>query len=245
MTAPKFNVKIFSDGADLADMKAINQNNFVTGFTTNPSLLKKAGVTDYLSFAKTVVAKFPDEPISFEVFSNDFETMLEEAKLLAQLGDNVYVKVPIRTTDGQSTAPLLHSLTEAGISVNVTAIATADQVKESLDAVVAGVPVIISIFVGRVADTGVDPMPFVHDSIALTKQYPDAELLWASTREIYNIIQADALGVDIITVPPSIIAKLVTKFGQSGDDVTMATVKGFESDIQATGLSILDTSSQS
>lgn len=240
MTSPKLNIKVFSDGADLADMEAINQNEFVTGFTTNPSLLKKAGVTNYLEFAKTVVAKFPDEPISFEVFANDFDTMLAEAKLLAELGKNVYVKVPIRTTDGKTTAPLLDSLTEAGVPVNVTAIATTAQVKESLEAVVAGVPVIISIFVGRVADTGVDPMPFVNESLALTNQYPDAELLWASTREIYNIIQAEALGVDIITVPPAMIAKLADKFGQTGDDVTMATVKGFETDIKATGLSILD-----
>lgn len=239
MTSPNFNIKVFSDGADIADMEAINQHDFVTGFTTNPSLLKKAGVTDYLAFAKQVVAKFPGESISFEVFSNDFDTMEEEAKRLSSLGDNVYVKIPIRTTSGETTAPLIHDLTKAGVSINVTAIATTAQVKESLEAIVPGVPVIISIFVGRVADTGVDPIPFAKESIALTAQYPDAELLWASTREIYNIIQADAMGADIITVPPAMIAKLAANVGKTGDDVTMATVNGFDKDIQATGLSIL------
>lgn len=239
MATPTFKTKIYSDGADLEDMKAINQNEFVTGFTTNPSLLKKAGVTDYLAFAKKAVATFPDESISFEVFSNDFDTMLKEAKLLHEIGPHVYVKIPIRTTAGDSTANLIHELTADGVQVNVTAIATTEQVKETVAAIAPGTPSIVSIFVGRVADTGVDPMSFVKESVALTADRPEVELLWASTREIYNIIQADALGVDIVTVPPTILAKLVSKYGQTGDEVTMNTVKGFEADIKATGLKIL------
>lgn len=240
MATPTFKIKIYSDGADLGDMQAINKNDFVTGFTTNPSLLKKAGVTNYLEFAKKTVATFPDEPISFEVFSNDFPTMEKEAHLLHDLGKNVYVKVPIRTTDGQSTAELIHNLTAAGVQVNVTAIATTDQVAESLAAIEPGTPSIVSIFVGRVADTGADPRPFVAESAALTAKRDEVELLWASTREINNIYQAQEAGVDIITVPPAIIAKLVSHFGQTGDEVTMNTVKGFEADIKATGLHILD-----
>lgn len=240
MATPTFKTKIYSDGADLKDMQTINQNAFVTGFTTNPSLLKKAGVTNYLEFAKKAVATFPDESISFEVFSNDFDTMAKEAKLLHDLGPNVYVKVPIRTTDGKSTAGLISDLTAAGIQVNITAIATVDQVKESVAAIAPGTPSIVSIFVGRVADTGADPMSFVRESVKLTAGRDEVELLWASTREIYNIIQAEQEGVDIITVPPTIIAKLVSKFGQTGDEVTMNTVKGFEADIKATGLNILD-----
>ncbi|MTV83131.1 transaldolase [Secundilactobacillus folii] len=240
MAAPTFKTKIYSDGADLNDMKAINQNAFVTGFTTNPSLLKKAGVTDYLSFAKEAVATFPDESISFEVFSNDYDTMKKEAELLHEIGPNVYVKVPIRTTGGEPTTDLIHDLTAAGVQVNITAIATAAQVKEAVDAIVPGTPSIVSIFVGRVADTGADPMPFVKKSVELTADRDDIELLWASTREIYNITQAEALGVDIVTVPPAILDKLVAKYGQTGDEVTMNTVKGFEADIKATGLKILD-----
>lgn len=240
MATPTFKTKIYSDGADLEDMKAINQNAFVTGFTTNPSLLKKAGVTNYLEFAKKAVATFPDESISFEVFSNDYDTMLKEAQLLHQLGPNVYVKVPIRTTGGEPTTDLIHDLTASGVQVNITAIATSEQVKEAVDAIVPGTPAIVSIFVGRVADTGADPMPFVKESVALTAGRDEIELLWASTREIYNITQAEALGVDIVTVPPTILEKLVAKYGQTGDEVTMNTVKGFEADIKATGLKILD-----
>jgi len=234
-----FKTKIYSDGADLEDMKAINKNDFVTGFTTNPSLLKKAGVTDYLTFAKEAVATFPDEAISFEVFSNDYDTMLKEAKMLHDLGPHVYVKIPIRTTAGEPTTDLIHDLTADGVKVNVTAIATADQVKESVDAIVPGTPSIVSIFVGRVADAGIDPIPFVEKSVALTKDRSDVELLWASTREVYSIMQAEQFGVDIITVPPTIIDKLVAKAGQTGDDITMNTVKGFAADIEATGLKIL------
>ncbi len=147
--------------------------------------------------------------------------------------------MPIRTTAGESTATLIHDLTAAGIQVNITAIATTEQVKESVAAIVPGTPSIVSIFVGRVADTGADPMPFVKESVALTADRDEIELLWASTREIYNITQAEALGVDIVTVPPTILTKLVSKYGQTGDEVTMNTVKGFEADIKATGLNIL------
>ncbi|WP_332237281.1 transaldolase [Sporolactobacillus sp. KGMB 08714] len=233
-----FKIQIYSDGADIADMREVAKNDFVSGFTTNPSLMKRAGITDYLTFAKQVVAEFPDYSISFEVFSNSQAAMLKEAELLHSLGKNVYVKIPIITTDGKSTAPLIHKLSDKGISINVTAIATIAQVKETVAAFAPGTKNIVSIFVGRVADTGVDPTEFVQQSVSIVKEHPEANLLWASTREVLNIFQAQRLGVDIITVPPTIIKKL-TNVGKSAQQVSLETVLGFEKDIKASGLKIL------
>ncbi|KRL98743.1 translaldolase [Liquorilactobacillus satsumensis DSM 16230 = JCM 12392] len=231
-------IKIYSDGADIKDMRTVAKNEFVSGFTTNPSLMKKAGITDYQSFARKVVAEFPKYSISFEVFSNDEATMLQEAELLHLLGKNVYVKIPIITISGKSTAPLIQKLSNKGISLNITAITTMAQVKEALTAFAPETQNIISIFVGRIADAGNDPTEFVQQSVAAVKQHPEAELLWASTREVANVFQAQKLGVDIITVPPTIIAKL-SQIGKSAQQVSMDTVLGFEKDIKASGLSIL------
>ncbi|KRM88750.1 transaldolase [Liquorilactobacillus vini] len=233
-----FKIKIYSDGADIRDMREAAKNDFLSGFTTNPSLMKKAGVKDYLTFAKEVVKEFPDYSISFEVFSNDHDTMLKEAELLHSLGKNVYVKIPIITTEGKSTASIIKYLSEKGVSINVTAIATIDQVKEAVASFAPGTKNIVSIFVGRVADTGTDPTEFVKESVAATKDHPEAQLLWASTREVINIFQAQELGVDIITVPPTIIKKLAN-VGKSAEKVSLDTVLGFEKDIKASGLKIL------
>lgn len=235
----KLNIEIYSDGANIADMRNVAKNDFVSGFTTNPSLMKKAGITDYMTFAKKVVAEFPNHAISFEVFSNNPEIMLKEAKLLHSLGKNVYVKIPIITTDGKSTVGLIKQLSGNGISINVTAITTLDQVKDAVDAFAKETKNIVSIFVGRIADTGADTTDFVNQSVAITKEHPEAQLLWASTREVQNILQAQQMGVDIITVPPTIINKFVANRGKSAQQVSLDTVLGFEKDIKASGLSIL------
>lgn len=233
-----FKIKIYSDGANIDDMRHDAQYDFVSGFTTNPSLMKAAGVTDYLTFAKQVVSELGDYDISFEVFGQDDDTMLKEAEILTKLGDKVFVKIPIITTDGKSTAPLIKKLSAADVALNVTAITTLDQVKEASEAFKPGSRNIVSVFAGRVADTGADPIPLMKESLAITQQYSGTELLWASTREVFNIVEAERLGVDIITVPPTILKKLES-FGKSAQDVSLDTVKGFEKDIQASGLSIL------
>lgn len=233
-------IDVYSDGADIKDMKKMAELDFVTGFTTNPTLMKKAGVTDYMSFAREVVQEFPDKSISFEVFSNDFETMEKEAQIIHKLGKNVFVKIPIITVEGKSTASLINKLSDQGIYINVTAIATLDQVKECVDAFAPGTKNLVSVFAGRVADTGVDPASFVKESAAICKEKDEAYLLWASTREVLNIFQAQELGCDIITVPPAIIEKLNSKVGKSQFDVSLDTVKGFEKDIKSLGFSILN-----
>lgn len=236
---PKFDIEVYSDGAIIEDMREDAKKDYVTGFTTNPSLMKKAGITNYMAFAKQVISEFPDYSISFEVFGNDQATMKKEAQTISSLGDHVFVKIPIILADGTSNGPLIKSLSDAGIKVNVTAIATVDQVKDALANVNEEVPSLISIFAGRVADTGQDPTSFVQESVALTKQHPAAKLLWAATREVINVYQAQKMGVDVITVPPTILTKL-DKVGKSSLQVSIDTVKGFDKDISSLGFSILD-----
>ncbi|WP_332239107.1 transaldolase [Sporolactobacillus sp. KGMB 08714] len=231
-------IDVYSDGADIEDMKEMAKLNYVTGFTTNPTLMKKAGVTNYMTFAREVVKTFPDKSLSFEVFSNDFETMEKEAQIIHKLGNNVFVKIPIITVEGKSTAPLIKRLSDQGIFINVTAIATLDQVKDCVSAFAAGTKNLVSVFAGRVADTGTDPSQFVQKSAEICRSKDEAYLLWASTREVLNIFQAQELGCDIITVPPAIIKKL-KNLGKSQFDVSMDTVKGFEKDIKSLGFSIL------
>lgn len=235
----QFGIDIYSDGADLKDMQKVANYGFIDGFTTNPSLMKKAGVKDYLTFAKKVVKKFPDLSISFEVFSNDFETIEKEAKIIHALGSNVFVKVPIITVDGKSTASLIKKLSKQGININVTAIATVAQVKEAVHSFAKGTTNIVSIFVGRIADAGMDTTSLVNESVEICKRVPEARLLWASTREVANVYQAAKAGVDIITVPPTILEKL-QKVGSSADQVSLKTVKGFAQDIAQLGYSILN-----
>lgn len=237
--AKNFGIDIYSDGADIKDMQEVAGYGFVDGFTTNPSLMKKAGVEDYLTFAKSVVNEFPNLPISFEVFSNDFETMEKEAQIIHSLGNNVFVKIPIITVDGQSTAPLISKLSKQGIFVNVTAIATVDQVQEAVKSFAKGTTNLVSIFVGRVADAGLDTSELVNESVSICHNVPEAKLLWASTREVANVYQAAAAGVDIITVPPTILGKL-KKVGITAEQVSLNTVEGFAKDISSLGFSILD-----
>lgn len=230
--------KIYSDGAVLADMvESLNSGN-VTGFTTNPSLMKKAGITNYVEFAKEVLQEITEYPVSFEVFSDDLETMEKEAEKIASLGQNVYVKIPVTTSNGTSTAPLLKKLSSKGIKLNVTAIFTVDQVQEVVDHLTDGVASIVSVFAGRIADTGVDPMPIMKDALAICQTKEGCELLWASPREVLNIYQANELGVDIITCTPAIIKKLSLN-GKDLNEYSLDTVKTFCKDSQELGFSIL------
>ena len=235
----KLNVKVFADGADIEEMKSAYKNQLVDGFTTNPSLLAKAGVTDYKAFAEEVVSEIPDASISFEVFADDLPTMEKEAEILKQYGDNVFVKIPIVTTTGESTLPLIKRLSSKQVRLNVTAVYTIEQVKAITDAVTEGVPTYVSVFAGRIADTGVDPLPLMKESVKVTHSKEGVQLLWASCREVYNVIQADEIGADIITCPADVVKKVNNNLGRDIGELSVDTVKGFAKDIQSSGLSIL------
>ena len=235
----KLNVKVFADGADIEEMKSAYKNQLVDGFTTNPSLMAKAGVTDYKAFAEEVVSEIPDASISFEVFADDLPTMEKEAEILKQYGDNVFVKIPIVTTTGESTLPLIKRLSSKQVRLNVTAVYTIEQVKAITDAVTEGVPTYVSIFAGRIADTGIDPLPLMKESVKVTHSKEGVQLLWASCREVYNVIQADEIGADIITCPADVVKKVNNNLGRDIGELSVDTVKGFAKDIQSSGLSIL------
>ena len=235
----KLNVKVFADGADIEEMKSAYKNQLVDGFTTNPSLMAKAGVTDYKAFAEEAVSEIPDASISFEVFADDLPTMEKEAEILKQYGDNVFVKIPIVTTTGESTLPLIKRLSSKQVRLNVTAVYTIEQVKAITDVVTEGVPTYVSVFAGRIADTGIDPLPLMKESVKVTHSKEGVQLLWASCREVYNVIQADEIGADIITCPADVVKKVNNNLGRDIGELSVDTVKGFAKDIQSSGLSIL------
>lgn len=232
-------IKVFSDGAVLETMLHDLNSGLVTGFTTNPSLMKKAGITSYIGFAKDVLKEITDYPVSFEVFADDLEGMEQEARRIAALGDNVYVKIPVTNSKGESTAPLIDRLTAEGIKVNVTAIFTVEQVREVVDALKSGTPAVVSVFAGRIADTGVDPMPIMEEALAICRQKEGVELLWASPRETFNIYQADSLGVDIITCTSDLIKKLELK-DKDLTEYSLETVQMFLRDSSSLGFTILE-----
>lgn len=232
-------IKVFADGANLKGMLEMYESGDVQGFTTNPSLMKAGGVTDYGAFAKEVLSKITDLPVSFEVFADDIAGMEAEAREIATWADNVYVKIPAMTTAGESTSELVHRLSADGVKINVTTLFTPEQNHEFIDAVDAQTPSIISVFAGRIADTGVDPLPIMQDAIAYAAPKPNCEILWASTRELLNIYQAEGIGCQIITVPNAILAKRAN-VGKDLLEYSKDTVKGFAKDIQALGFSILN-----
>ncbi|QIH76433.1 transaldolase [Macrococcoides canis] len=234
----KLNVQVFADGADINQMKAAYQNKTVDGFTTNPSLMAKAGVEDYTSFAKAAVEAIPDASISFEVFGDDMETMEKEAAIIESFGENVFVKIPVVNTKGESMIPLIKRLSAQDIKLNITAVYTIEQVKEIVDAIKPGVESYVSVFAGRIADTGVDPMPLMKQSVEVCHSKDGVKLLWASCRELLNVIQADEIGCDIITCPADVVSK-IPNIGRDINELSVDTVKGFEKDIKASGLSIL------
>lgn len=231
-------VQVFADGADINQMKQAYVNKEVDGFTTNPSLMAKAGVGDYTQFAKEVVKAIPDASVSFEVFGDDMETMEKEAEIIQQFGENIFVKIPIVNTKGESMLPLIEKLSAKGVKLNVTAVYTIEQVKAITEAVTEGVETYVSVFAGRIADTGVDPLPLMKESVKVTHSKKGVQLLWASCRELYNVIQADEIGADIITCPGDVVKK-IPNIGRNIDELSVDTVKGFAKDIQSSGLSIL------
>jgi len=233
----ELSIKIFADGAEKADMLALAKEPYIKGLTTNPTLMHKAGVTDYAAFAKEILTAIPDKPISFEVFSDDFDEMERQAHVIASWPGNVYVKIPIMNTKGESSAPLIATLSAAGIRLNVTMILTAKQVQIATDALDMDVPAIISVFAGRAADVGIDPVPLMEQSMKIVAKKPKIELLWASTRELFNIYEAERLGVHIITVPPSVLKK-AKGIGTSLEALELEGVKIFYDDGKAAGFTI-------
>jgi transaldolase len=231
-------IKLFQDGADLAQMIEARRSRFVDGFTTNPSLMRKAGVADYKTFARDAIVAIPDLPISFEVFADDFDTMEREAYEIASWGGDTYIKIPISNTTGDSAAPLIRKLSSQGLSLNVTAILTLDQVETVVGAAGGDARLIVSVFAGRIADTGVDPMPMMQAAAELVNTRPNAELLWASPREVLNVMQARECGCDIITAPPDLIAKLPL-FGKDLHQYSLQTVRMFHEDARAAGFKLV------
>jgi transaldolase len=231
-------IKLYQDGAELPKMIAARAQGVVDGFTTNPTLMRKAGVSDYKEFAKKVIAAIPDLPISFEVFSDAFDMMEREAREIASWGGDTYVKIPITNTKGESAAPLIRKLSAERFSLNVTAIMTLDQVEAVASAAASGARTIVSVFAGRIADTGVDPVPMMTKAVAILKDLPRAELLWASPREVLNVVQAEECGCHIITATPDLIAK-VPLFGKDLSQYSLETVKMFYEDARAAGFKLV------
>ena len=222
-------IKIFSDGADKKEMLDMNSKTLIKGFTTNPSLMKKTGIKNYEAFAKDILSIIKEKPISFEVFSDDFDEMERQAMKIASWANNVYVKIPITNTKKQNSAKLIKRLSEKKVKLNITAIMTLDQVKTVVKILDKKIPNIISVFAGRIADTGRDPIPIMKDCLNEMKNYPNSELLWASSRELLNIIQADNIGCHIITVTNDIINKLeLINFDL--EEYSLNTVKTFYKD---------------
>ena len=234
----KLKIKLFQDGAELDKMIKARDLGLVNGFTTNPTLMKKAGIKNYEEFARKVIKSIPDLPISFEVFSDDFSDMEKEARRIQSWGGNTYIKIPITNTRGESAAPLIKKLSSEGFSLNITAIMDLDQVSVVARSIDAGSRTIVSVFAGRIADTGVDPIPLMKKSLNILSQFKNAELLWASPREALNIVQAEECGCHIITATPDLIAKLPL-FGKSLSEFSLETVKMFYNDAKEAGYRII------
>jgi len=231
----KLPIKIFADGADLEGIKDLYQKPFIRGLTTNPTLMRKVGVSDYEVFARSVLEHVTDKPISFEVFSDEFPEMRRQALKIRDWQKNVYVKIPITNTRGESALPLIADLVEQGVKVNVTAILTLKQVEGVAGALKKEVPSVVSVFAGRIADTGVDPLPVMKESLKTIADLPSAELLWASVREVLNIFQAAACGCHIVTVPHDILAKAIKLGGTDLNELSLDTVRMFYQDAVAAG----------
>jgi transaldolase len=236
-TVTQLNVKIFADGADKKGMLEMHQSSFIKGFTTNPTLMRKAGISNYEAFARDILTFIHDRPISFEVFSDDFSEMHDQALKIASWGKNVYVKIPVTNTQGKSAANLIHTLAEAGVKQNVTALMTLDQVREVTQALANGPAACISVFAGRIADTGRDPLPLMQESLDIMRPYAQLELIWASPRELLNIFQADEMGCHIITVTNDILKKLFL-VGKNLNEFSLETVKMFYEDAVNAGFTL-------
>ncbi len=236
-TVEQLNIKIFADGANKEGMLEMNAKPFIKGLTTNPTLMNKAGIRDYKSFALEILSEIKDKSISFEVFSDDFTDMERQAEEIASWGDNVYVKIPITNTKRETCYALVEKLASQKIKVNVTALMTVAQVRDVMTVLQPDVPSYISVFAGRIADTGRDPVPLMKEAVDLLKPSPSAELIWASPRELLNIFQADSIGCHIITVTNDILKKL-SQVGYDLDEYSLDTVKMFYSDARAAGYTL-------
>jgi transaldolase len=237
-TLKDLKIKIFADGADKAGMLQLNANPLIKGMTTNPSLMRKAGLTNFEAFARDILKGITEKPISFEVFSDDFLEMRRQALKISSWAKNVYVKIPITNTRGESSLPLVRDLAREGVKLNITAIFTAEQVAGVAQALDPKVPAFVSVFAGRIADTGVDPMPYMRANKKLLAGLPQAELLWASVREVLNIFQAEECGCEIVTVPYDILAKAMKLAGIGLKEMSLDTVKTFAADAKAAGFSL-------
>jgi transaldolase len=231
-------VKIFADGADKASILEMARQSWIAGFTTNPSLLRKAGVKDYVAFGRDVVAAVPDRHISFEVFSDDIPEMVDQARVIAAWGANVHVKLPVTNTRGKPLFETVRSLSREGIKINLTAIFTSEQVARAVDALAGGAPACVSVFAGRLADLGIDYRPIMQDAVARARKTANVEIIWASTREVFNVIEADAAGCHVITVPDDVLRKLPKLGSMTGAELSLAAVRAFHDDALAAGLSL-------
>jgi len=231
-------VKLFTDGADKGQILEMAKQPWIRGFTTNPSLLKKAGVADYEAYARDLVAAVPDRHISFEVFSDDIPEMVAQARVIAAWGRNVFVKLPVSNTRGEPLFDAVRALSRDGVNINMTAIFTADQAARAVDALAGGAPACVSVFAGRLADLGLDYRPIVRDAVARARGTPNVEIIWASTREVFNVLEADEMGCHIITAPADILKKLPALGTKTGAELSLDAVKAFRADAVAAGLTL-------
>jgi len=230
-------VKLFADGAEKKSMLELYANPVIRGFTTNPTLMRKANITGYEAFARDILATITDRPISFEVFADEFDEMERQARLIKAWGPNVYVKIPVTNTKRESACALIHKLSHDGIQLNVTAILTSEQVCRVVDALADGAPSNVSVFAGRIADTGVDPIPIMDHAVRLLRAHPQIELIWASPRELLNVFQADAIGCHIITATTDVLKKLAL-VGKDLTQYSLETVQMFADDAARSGFTL-------
>lgn len=243
-TVDRLKIKIFADGANIKAMRDVAANALIKGFTTNPTLMRQAGVKDYKAFAQEVLRLIPDRPISFEVFADDFPTMEAQAREISSWGANVYVKIPVSNTRGEFAGPLIASLSHAGVKLNITAIMPLEQVSRVAETLAENAPAVVSVFAGRIADTGRDPVPHMAEALRILRSRPKAELLWASSRELLNIFQADGIGCHIITVTSDHLKKLAL-VGRNLKEYSRETVAVFYNDAVSAGYKIPLSAQQS
>ena len=229
-------IKLFTDGADKAKIVEMAKQAWIAGFTTNPSLLKKAGVSDYERYARDLVAAVPDRHISFEVFSDDLPEMVAQARVITAWGKNVYVKMPVTTTRNEPLFDVVRSLSHDGVKINMTAIFTSEQVARAVEALDGGAPACVSVFAGRLADFGIDYRPIMQDAVARARKTRNIEIIWASTREVFNVVEADDMGCHIITAPADVLKKLPMLGTKSAVELSLGAVKSFREDALATDL---------
>jgi transaldolase len=230
-------IKLFADGADKAAMLDLYRNPLIKGFTTNPTLMRKAGIANYEAFARDILAEIRDRPISLEVFADDFDEMERQGRLIASWGPNVYVKIPVTNTKREPATELIHRLSHEGVRLNITALLTLEQVRSVAGALAGGAPSNVSVFAGRIADTGCDPVPLMAKAVEMVSVHPGMELIWASPRELLNIFQADSIGCHIITATPDVLKKLAL-VGKDLDEYSLDTVKMFHTDASRSGFQV-------